>query len=261
MASKSDSQLQGAWEAARSAGVELRITRRCRKAELGGANKDLDVLELARRHAVVRKFVELRGTEPSEGQETFQQGITRSDIFTLHAGQVRGLTWFDREYRVVWLLGFATHRSGDHNDAYSVLADLDRRGRLLPDADDYEDLLREWDEREIPAMVARMRALRVQARAQLEKTHSIYVREGVRVSLYVVQASDSDGAIEEFHLAVSVSRLEDGWLDIIRTALCPKEPTAHWEYTKDFPDRGPSGAELRFKHLHALPQPGEEEVT
>jgi hypothetical protein len=258
MASTLDSQIEDAWGAARSAGVELRITRRCRKAELGGAYKDLDLLELAQHHVVIRKFIELRGRAPAEGQETFRQAVSRTDIFTLHAGQMRGLTWYDREYRVVWLLGFATHRSGDHSDAYSVLAELDGRGRLLPDADDYEDLLREWDEREIPAMVARMRALRVQARAQPEKTHSIYVREGVRVSLYVVQASDSDGAIEEFHLAVSVRHLEDGWLDIIRTALCPKEPTAHWEYTKDFPDRGQSKEELRFKHLHALPQHGEE---
>lgn len=254
MASNIDSRLQGAWDAAQSAGIELRITQRCQKAELGGSHKDLRLLELAQRHSVVRKFIELRGRAPDEGQETFRAAVSHSDIFTLHAGQMRGLTWYDREYRVVWLLGFATHRAGDHSDAYAVLADLDKRDRLLPDANDYEALFRELDEREIPAMVTRMRALRAQARAQPERVHNAYVREGVQVSLYVVQAQDSSGAIEEFHLAVSVRHLEDGWLDIIRTALCPQEPTSHWEWTKDFPERGSSKMELRFKHLHALGQ-------
>lgn len=257
MVGKTDSRLEDAWEAAAAAEVDLRITRRCRKNELGGSYKNLTVLEIAEKHPLVQKFVELRGLSPDTGQETFRAAVSQADIFTLHAGQLRGLTWYDREYRVVWLLGFATHRAGDRSDAYSVLADLDSRDRLLPDADDYEDLFRELDEREIPAMVLRVRALLGQARAHTERVHSGYVREGVRVSLHVLQLQDATGAIEEVHLAVSVRHLENGWLDVIRAAICPAEPTAHWEWTQDFPERGPSREELRFKHLHALdPQEG-----
>lgn len=239
------------------AAIELRITERCCRDDLGIEPGATDIQELAESSMIVRKFIGLRSASPDDAQELFSSA-SRSDIYTLHAGQMRGATWHDREYGVVWLLGFGTHREGDRTDAYAVLARLDERGQLLPTAEDYEALILERDARQVPAMVAEMRSLLKRARATPEKIHSVLLSVGVRVSLYVVVENDGSEALEEFHLAVSAKQLEDGWLEIIRTALWPSEEIDAWEYTKKFPLKGPSKTELRFTHWHEIGKGGSQ---
>ncbi len=237
------------------AAVELRITARCLRSDLRVDPAEASVEDLAQSSAMVRKFFELRTSRPKEGQEAFASA-SRSDIYTIHAGQLRGATWYDREYDVTWLLGFGLHRAGDHSDAYAVMARLDQRGQLLPAAEDYEALFRERDARQLPEMVTEMRALLNNARATPDRTHSTVLSVGVRVSLYVVREGTETEGVEEFHLAVSARNLEDGWLSIIRTSLWPSDDTSGWEYTKDFPGCPASAVELRFKHWHDLRREG-----
>lgn len=231
--------------------IELRLTARCCRQELNVEPWEADIRTLAEDSMIVRKFIDLRSVLPDDGQETFAGG-SRSDIYTLHAGQLRGVTWCDREYAVVWLLGFGMHREGHRSDAYNVLAELDKRGQLLPTAEDYEAMMREREERQLPTMVAEMRSLLKRGRATPEKVHSVLLSVGVRVSLYVTREGDETEGLEEFHLAVSARHLEDGWLAVIRTSLWPSENQDAWEYTKDFPEREPSSDELRFKHWHEI---------
>jgi hypothetical protein len=231
--------------------VELRITARCWEEDLT-LSADHDALaEVSQSHPIVSKFLALRSQSPA-GQEIFRQATSRPDIYTLHAGQLRGVTWHDKEYYVIWLLGFATHRAGHHSDAYKVLAELDQKEGLLPTVTDYEALLRDRAAREIPEMVFKIRSLLAQARAEPEKFHSTLVRDGVRVRLCVIQAVDSTGAVEEFRLAISAYHLEPGWMDIIRTTLWPFEETEGWQFTDNFPELPPSKTELLFTHWHPM---------
>jgi hypothetical protein len=238
-------------EAPEFSAIELRLTARCCRQDVGIEPAEADIRQLAEGSMMIRKFIELRSVLPDDAQESFASS-SRSDIYTLHAGQLRGATWCDREYGVVWLLGFGTHREGHRSDAYNVLAELDKRGQLLPTAEDYEMMMREREARQLPTMVAEMRSLLKRARATPEKVHSVLLSVGVRVSLYVIREGDETNGLEEFHLAVSARHLEDGWLAIIRTAIWPSEDQDAWEYTKDFPERELSREELRFKHWHEI---------
>ncbi len=231
--------------------IELRLTARCCRQDLNIEPADADIRQLAEESMIVRKFIALRSVLPDNAQEPFAS-TSRSDIYTLHAGQLRGVTWCDREYGVVWLLGFGIHREGHRTDAYNVLAALDKGGQLLPTAEDYEMMMREREARQLPTMVAEMRGLLKRARATPEKVHSVLLSVGVRVGLYVIREGDETEGLEEFYLAVSARHLEDGWLAIIRTAIWPSENQNTWEYTKDFPEREPSREELRFRHLHEI---------
>lgn len=234
--------------------IELRITDRCWKGDLKLSPAHDDLAEVAKRHPIVSKFLALRSQSPT-GQEIFKQVDSRPDVYTLHAGQQRGATWYDKEYYVVWLLGFATHRAGHHSDAYELLAELDRKERLLPTVEDYETLLRDRAAREIPEMVFKVRSLLAQARAEPEAFHSTIVRDGVQVRLCVIQAADSTGSLEEFRLAISAYHLQDGWMDIIRTTLWPREKgekTEGWAFVDNFPELPPSRTELLFTHVHPM---------
>lgn len=247
-------QLQG--DAPGSNRVELRITARCWEGDLN-LPADHDALtKVGERFGIVSKFLSLRGQSPT-GQEVFREGTSRPDMYTLHGDRMRGVTWYDKEYYVVWLLGFGIHREGHHSDAYKVLARLDRKEQLLPTVADYELLLRDRAAREIPEMVFKVRTLLAQARAEPEEFHSTIVREGVSVRLCVIQASDSSGGIEEFRLAISAYHLEHGWMDIIRTTLWPFEETEGWKFVDNFPDLPPSSSELLFTHWHPMAKGGE----
>ncbi len=256
MPGKAEPQLQLPDDALGSKRVELRIAARCWEDDLKLPVAHDGLPEVAEHHPIVAKFIALRTQSPT-GQEIFRQGTSRPDMYTLHGGQMRGVTWYDREYYVVWLLGFALHREGHHSDAYEVLATLDGKERLLPTVADYEALLRDRAAREIPEMVFKVRSLLVQARAEPEKFHSALVRDGVRVRLCVIQALDSSGGIEEFRLAISAYHLEHGWMDTIRTALWPFEKTEGWKFVDNFPDLPPSRTELLFTHWHPIEKDGE----
>lgn len=234
------------------ASSELRITARCCRHDLGVEPGEASIEELAERWMIVRKFVELRATAP-EGNETFRSA-SRSDVFTLHAARERGATWFDREYAVVWLLGFATHREGDRSDSYAYLRSLDERELLMPAEEDYEQLIRDRDARQIPEMIAEVRALLFRARAEPDEVHAAMLNNGVTLRLYVERMEEEGGGVEEFHLAVSLKFLGRKMLSHIRAALWPEDATASWEFTRDFPQSGDDESELRFRHWHDLPK-------
>jgi hypothetical protein len=132
----------------------VRVTRRCLVDDLGFSHDDaglpLDVL--ADRNGVVRAFRDKRSQNP-EGQETVSELQTSKVVFTIHAGEDRGATWFQRPILddggnvvvpgIVWLLAARLHRSGQPGDAYPYIRRLDAAGALLPTRDDVRDALAE----------------------------------------------------------------------------------------------------------------------
>jgi hypothetical protein len=130
---------------------------------------------------VLVAFEERRSQQP-EGAERIAGlvGVLRAPVFSLHSGDARAGTWFDREEQVVWLVGVG------HGHNYDHLIDLARRSQLLPTPDDYlaleglevaTDVIEEflWYARWLPAEAAQTPDRPVEAR--------IAGRIGVRVCL------------------------------------------------------------------------------
>jgi hypothetical protein len=123
-------------------GVFLRVTKRCLAEDLGLSDdaSKLSIEELAEKSPVVASFVNKRGQNP-DGVERVQPLTSRVVVHTLHAGEDRGATWYDRKAGTVWLLAARFHRSGQRDDAYPYFKGLDAGGRLLPTREDYEALV------------------------------------------------------------------------------------------------------------------------
>jgi hypothetical protein len=118
---------------------ELRVTQRALKEDFHLPDRMASLDDIADRHELLGAFRNMRSVSPV-GQELTQLPVTRLPVFNLHAGRWRGLTWHDEANEVVWLLGGGYHRSGDVDDAYVYLNDLDERGRLFPVEADFEAL-------------------------------------------------------------------------------------------------------------------------
>jgi hypothetical protein len=105
----------------------------------GPAHAGRSAIELADRHPLIAAFVERRGQSP-EGQEAIQLPASRATVYSLHAGRWRGLTWWEEDLGIVWLLGAGYHRSGERSDAYAALKRRDETDDLFPTEQDYLDL-------------------------------------------------------------------------------------------------------------------------
>jgi hypothetical protein len=251
MASDAGSGLAQQTQPQHLAAYELRITARCCRDDLGVDPDKVSVTELKSKWKIVGKFVDIRSSLP-DGQEPFRSA-PGSNVFTLHSGRQRGATWYDREYRVVWLLGFGTHREGDRDDSYNRIELLEERHQLMPTVEDYEALIRDRQAQLIPTMVAEVRTLLGRARSTPGQVHSTLLNCGVAVRLYVERLIEEDQGLEEFHLAISTKYLERRWLSTIRTALWPEGPNANWEFSNRFPvDSDGAEDELCFRHWHEL---------
>jgi hypothetical protein len=235
--------------------ANLGVTERCLSEDLG-EEPDCDLLVLAERHPIVRKFIELRSRaekdqESQEGQETLRAIRGPAPVFTLHAGRLRGATVADTENKVIWLLAAGTHRSGDRDDAYERIVRLGERDRLFPTGEDYRRLFARRNAEIVPTMLARVSAALALARTQPGTTHTVVLPGAVMLSLYAAEGSKED--TEELWMAVDPRGLERAWLPLIQAALTAGDDQEPWQYTPKFPDRGPDRRELRFTCLHRAP--------
>jgi len=124
---------------------QLRITRRCLVEDLGFSPNDLErpLDELAATDSdpgkFIRTFIEKRGPDPVDEDSIEGLATGRIPMHPLRRGErIRGLTWYDRETNVVWLVAahFA-HRSGERSDSYVYFRAL-AATQLLPDEHDYQ---------------------------------------------------------------------------------------------------------------------------
>jgi hypothetical protein len=235
--------------------ANLAVTGRCLSEDLG-EQPDGDLLDLAERHPIVRKFVELRSLPESdqqsqEGQETLRAIKGPAPVFTLHAGRVRGATVADADNKAIWLLAAGTHRGGDRDDAYARIVRLAQRSRLFPTSEDYTRLFARRNAEVVPAMLARVTAALALARAYLGKTHTVVLPGAVILSVRAGEGPEED--TERLWMAVDPRGLERSWLPLIQAALTPGDSDEPWHYTSEFPDRGADRRELRFTCLHRAP--------
>jgi hypothetical protein len=229
----------------------LAVTQRCCEHDLR-TDPDAPIDRLADDHAIVRKFVQLRSQDPT-GQEPLRSVRGPFPLFTLHADRMRGTTGFERSHAVVWLLGCATHRSGDRADSYEHFERLDQRGQLFPVEADYERLFARRSAQTVPIMLSRVVATLEQARTAAGQCQTVLLPGGVSMTLLVLYQQGRElKPIEQIWMGIDVKSLPTNWLPLILATLSPGEEVESWQYTREFPGRGPDQLELRFSYWHEL---------
>lgn len=223
---------------------QLRITHRCLVEDLGFTSDDLErpLEELAAGDSdaakFVRTFTEKRGIDPVDEDSIEGLATGRVPMHPLRRGQrIRGLTWFDRDTNVVWLVAaHFDHRSGERGDSYAYFRGL-RAEQLLPEELDYL-LFRE--QQAIQAADAILDHIDPALRSALadQGTEVRMDIGGVPVCLLVTRATPSPPRLK---VALSMrrtgSRFEPPpwWIPAI-LARCYRRPFAGWEdlpYTDD----------------------------
>jgi hypothetical protein len=162
----------------------LRVTRRCLLEDLEFGEPDFvaPLEELAQRRPIIRAFLTQRRERPV-GQETIQGLTSKIVAYSLHAGEVRGLTWHHETGGVVWLLAARFHRSGKADDAYPYFRTLDAKARLLPTRDDLQALAQEQTNTLARSLLSDVRRLRREAESQPENVIRGEVGGRIRVRL------------------------------------------------------------------------------
>lgn len=233
--------------------TEPRVTLRCWRDDLKEAPRDL--CGEAETNQALRKLCTFCTLQPA-GTERLQ-AITDFWIGKVPIGnQYRIVTWHDREFDIVWLLGFGLKLGGERRNVYEQIAALHERGDLLPTVDDYEIYFRDRDSRAIPRMIFELQALLTRARRDSPYPRSTLIAGLVHVTVVVENLAEAgDAAYEEVYVSMSTRNLQPGWLDVIRAALLPTVDPRAWEFARVVPGLDASGAgELRFRHFHDLDQ-------
>ena len=186
--------------------MDLRVTQKALEdLELSDDLLNRDVEEIVDKHPVLKAFQERRSQSPL-GQEAIQLPTSRQVVYSLHSGRYRGLTWFDEDDNVCWLLGVGFHESGSHADAYLVLKSRDEGGDLLPAEADYLALYR-WrrtsgvsDLDDLVSIVARIGPEVLSAARSAPNTRVNRVIEGeIEIEMIVEELSDVAAILRQIH--------------------------------------------------------------
>lgn len=112
---------------------------------------------------------------------------------------VHGSFLCDPDEKVVWLLAYGLHRSGEPEDAFPYFKQLDSEGRLLPTFDDYKALEKDRGRRFVEQATRVVPRLMEQARQHpdAEQSASIGGSAEIGVAMEVVET------LEEVYLRVS----------------------------------------------------------
>jgi hypothetical protein len=223
----------------------LRVTKRCLVEDLGLAPEAIDATlsDLAGTNDIVQGFLDKRSNHP-EGQEVVTGLRSNKVVFTLHLGEHRGATWFQKSVldasgvpitpAVVWLLAVRFHRSGKAEDAYPYFRDLDAKNRLLPTAEDVNALLAQSRQTLAASLINDVPHLIKDARESPGRVISALLGDRVSVRL-VFERSDPP------MLTVAISqKLRPGdmamppdWLLLIAAAFLPETPIERLSFSPD----------------------------
>lgn len=217
---------------------ELRLTRRCLEEDLGRSPETNleDLLGVE----IVKAFIARRRERHDNTREVAPLTSGRT-VWRLSRGHDhRGATWYDPDEKVVWLLAYGRHRSGEPDDAFPYFKQLDSEDRLFPTLDDYTALENDRGRRFVEHVTRVVPPLMERAKDQpeVEQSSSIGGSAEIGVAMEVVET------LEEVYLRVSPLNLRPAWLEIILAAVFGDRA---WEVTDRFPNREPSVDELRFR--------------
>jgi len=196
-------------------------------------------------HPMIKAFVERRSQSPV-GVEVTYLPVTKATVYNLHSSTARGLTWYDEEDGVVWLLGVAWHQGSSDSDAYDVLKARDKAGWLLPTERDYEGLepsatpFVEACAHELPPLLAQATAT---PGHQVRKVIGAALNVGLLVEVVVVEADE----LVETWVSIALppeagAVLPSEYLAVVLAALFPDADPADFRWDGTFPASGPRPA-------------------
>lgn len=226
----------------------LRVTRRCLEDDLGLPTDRLqrDARHYCAEHEALRTFVVKRETAPGTGEPIVDVGKTGS-VLSLHVGQGRAATIWDPEADVCWLLAWsATHATGERRDAYQHFMRLDRRGELMPTAEDYEAI----DADAVAYIVDGL----------LDACSDLYKEARANPGIEMSETFENRGALILVDLiVVEQDEMEEGWLAVTYPRDTPLTPEVALDLcARILPARIPVAEINLASHFGRRPiQPGE----
>lgn len=230
-----------------NAGHELRVTRRCVIEDLG-CEPDATFAELLA-YEIVQAFCAERHNK-LHGTNTVGPAAGAKTATVLRRGNDhRGATWYDESEGVVWLCGYARHRSGEPDDAFPYLQSLIAADRLLPDEDDDVALIEDRAERFALVVEPQSQALLAEARNDpgVEKRAMIGTTQPVSLLVYIVET------LEETFVALTGTS-DVAQIQVLLVALYPTRAFDDWEYADALPTRSLdlAAGEFCLSILHEL---------
>lgn len=190
---------------------------------------------LRREYGPLVAFVVERSQLP-EGQEwTKELPHNYRKVFNLHAGDDRGVTWWDRDRDIVWLLAAGFHRSGARDDFYPRVVALDGRHELMPDADDFGSADPDPNEEYVRELRDVGRSLLARSREVPGQEVSTIIASRAHLGIYVEMLAIAGDRAEEVLIAVRATPDHHG-SDVVADVLVHVIPEAE---SVDFPTRHP----------------------
>lgn len=217
---------------------ELRVTRRClvEDLEVDVDSSFEDLLGIA----IIKAFVKKRAQRTDDTRQVSPLTCGKPVWVLARGSDHRAGTLFDEAERVVWLVAYRRHRSGAADDFFPYCKALDTEGKLLPDAPDYEGLLRDRD-------VRFAFAIRIEAPLILKKarTSGIEQRATIGGSYGVCVALEAADDLEAISVAFKAGTVPRDYIPIVLAAF----KAGHWDAAYSMPSRELQQDECAFTYL------------
>jgi len=231
----------------------LRITVRCLDEDLGLDENKVNAPLSEIDDPVVQAFDGQRSQSPI-GLEKVQPLTSKVEVYSLHAGRMRGATWHDEAEDVVWLLASAIHRSGARDDAYPYFKKLDADGHLLPDREDYELLFASESRNFATSLIDEVPQLIAEARAQPGSEVRGILADRVRIRLVYEEEQN----VAALWVAISMKlipgevEMDETWASVALASLFPevRNPLEELAAGDEWPTGARSPDEVVFAWVH-----------
>lgn len=218
---------------------ELRITERCLVDDLGlRVDQGFDSW---RKHEIVEAFVSKRVDRSYDTRDV--NGLQHGhQVWVLARGHDhRGATWFDEKNRVVWLLAYRLHRSGQDDDFFPFCRGLG--DALYPTVTDYEGLFRDRDHR-VAALIRIEAPLALHKAAETpgeERRFKIGGEYGASVAVWHEEDIDATETI--------VAIRADCPKEYVMAVLAALRGSSNWQPAYKLPSRELAADEIAFSFL------------
>jgi hypothetical protein len=218
---------------------DLRITERCLRDDLGrdAETAFADLVNLD----IVKALVRERRFKTFGGRQVRPLTCGCEVWVVAHGNDHRGATWYDEANRVVWLLAYRLHRSGEDDDFFPYCKEIDAAGELMPTVADVTRLIRERDRWFVYALAIEAPRLLLKAQEDGPQRAVIGGRYGVEVEVEV--ADDLQGIT----IAFDATTVPPGLWQVILAAF---HPDTDWTQVTAMPSRALEQTEIAWCHNH-----------
>lgn len=201
------------------------------------------VARARREYGPLFKFVELRRHRPVGQEPTLNLPLHPGATWNIHAGEDRGVTWFDEAGHIVWLCAAGFHRSKDRDDFYQVAVGLDAEDSLLPTVEEIAGARALSRPDPLSDLDAALPGMLQQAQAQPGSEISRRFPRLLGANVFVEVYTESSGGLEEISIGIVVDNPNDAPPDTDLFAYCvsallPSARPDDLEFVESFPHRG-----------------------